>query len=102
LILPFLIEVARPDQSAHGRLSSFKDIVDIRNLLSVLSPREEEVLLLRLEAMKYREIAEQLGIGVNSVNTLLARALRKLQQAMGQKKGGVNSHGRKPIIRAPQ
>jgi DNA-directed RNA polymerase specialized sigma24 family protein len=35
--------------------------------------------------MKYREIAEQLGIGMNSVNTLLARALRKLQQAMGQK-----------------
>jgi hypothetical protein len=25
LILPFLIEMARPDQSAHGRLSSFKD-----------------------------------------------------------------------------
>ena len=79
-------------------------IVDIRNLLSVLSPREEEVLLLRLEALKYREIAEQLGIGMNSVNTLLARALRKLQHAMGQKaeEGSVNSHGRKPIIRAPQ
>jgi RNA polymerase sigma factor (sigma-70 family) len=56
-------------------------IADIRNLLSVLSPREEEVLLLRLEALKYREIAEQLGISMNSVNTLLARALRKLQEA---------------------
>jgi len=40
-------------------VSSF---ADIRSLLSVLSPREEEVLLLRLEALKYREIAEQLGI----------------------------------------
>jgi RNA polymerase sigma factor (sigma-70 family) len=59
--------------------------VDIHNLLSVLSPREEEVLLLRLEALKYWEIAEQLGIGLNSVNTLLARALRKLQRAVGQK-----------------
>lgn len=67
---------------AANELSS---ILDIRNLLSVLSPREEEVLLLRLEALKYREIAEQLGIGMNSVNTLLARALRKLQQAMAQK-----------------
>ena len=57
---------------------------DIRSLLSLLSPREEEVLLLRLEALKYREIAEQLGISVNSVNTLLARALHKLQQATGQ------------------
>lgn len=57
---------------------------DIRSLLSLLSPREEEVLLLRLEALKYREIAEQLGISMNSVNTLLARALRKLQQAAAQ------------------
>jgi RNA polymerase sigma factor (sigma-70 family) len=57
-------------------------LAEIRSLLSVLSPREEEVLLLRLEALKYREIADQLGISMNSVNTLLARALRKLQEAV--------------------
>ena len=61
---------------------SLFEFVDIRTLLSVLTPREEEVLLLRLDAMKYREIADQLGISMNSVNTLLARALRKLQEAM--------------------
>jgi RNA polymerase sigma factor (sigma-70 family) len=48
-------------------------------LLSVLSPREEEVVLLRLQSLKYREIADQLGIGTKSVCTLLARAIRKLQ-----------------------
>jgi RNA polymerase sigma-70 factor (ECF subfamily) len=70
---------------------------DIRSLLSTLSAREEEVLLLRLEAMKYREIAEQLGISVNSVNTLLSRALRKLQDAMSQtepEKGKHNAEGK--------
>jgi RNA polymerase sigma factor (sigma-70 family) len=68
--------------------------VDILTLLSVLSPREEEVLLLRLEAMKYREIADQLGISMNSVNTLLARALRKLQEALSRRrtKEGVKKH----------
>ncbi len=70
---------------AGDAVNELSSIVDIRNFLSVLSPREEEVLLLRLEALKYREIAEQLGISMNSVNSLLARALRKLQQAMGQK-----------------
>jgi RNA polymerase sigma-70 factor (ECF subfamily) len=50
-------------------------------LFSLLSPREEEVLLLRMEALKYREIGQRLGISANSVNTLLARALRKLQMA---------------------
>ena len=39
-------------------------LAEIRSLLSVLSPREEEVLLLRLEALKYREIADQLGISI--------------------------------------
>jgi RNA polymerase sigma factor (sigma-70 family) len=78
---------------------SFKDI---RNLLSVLSPREEEVLLLRLEALKYREIADQLGISMNSVNTLLARALRKLQQATARKtsEGSVKGHEKKNVTRA--
>ena len=65
---------------------------DIRSLLSMLSAREEEVLLLRLEAMKYREIAEHLGISVNSVNTLLSRALRKLQDAMLQTEAEKGKH----------
>lgn len=54
---------------------------DLQALIRVLTPREAEVLLLRLEPMKYREIADQLGISMNSVNTLLARALKKLQLA---------------------
>jgi RNA polymerase sigma-70 factor (ECF subfamily) len=71
------------------------DLVDIAALLSVLSPREEEVLLLRLEAMKYREIADQLGISVNSVNTLLARALRKLQDEASHSKVRYRSCGQR-------
>lgn len=58
---------------------------DVAKLFSVLTPRELEVILLRIEALKYREIARQLGISPNSVNTLLARALRKLQAAFGRK-----------------
>lgn len=50
----------------------------LRTHLDVLSEREEEVLLLRLEAMKCREIARALGISINSVNTYLARAIEKL------------------------
>jgi RNA polymerase sigma-70 factor, ECF subfamily len=56
----------------------------IADYLCVLSQREEEVLLLRLEAMKYREIADQLGIRTNSVGTILARALQKLKKVAAQ------------------
>ena len=77
-------------------------LAEIRSLLSTLSPREEEVLLLRLEALKYREIADQLGISMNSVNTLLARALRKLQSALSQDASGGRDKGyaNEPITRA--
>ncbi len=45
----------------------------------VLTVREEEVILLRLQSLKYREIATLLGISDKSVCTLLARALKKMQ-----------------------
>ena len=58
---------------------------DLASLFSVLTQREEEVLLLRLQAFGYDEIATQLGISRNSVKTLLARAFRKLREAAGGK-----------------
>jgi len=57
------------------------EVDDITRYFTVLSKREEEVLLLRLQALKYREIAQSLGIRPGSVASLLARALRKLQAA---------------------
>lgn len=67
----------------------------IENALGHLSPREQEVFLLRMECLKCREIAVELNISINSVTTLLARALRKLQEAApgtapasAQEKGG--------------
>jgi RNA polymerase sigma-70 factor (ECF subfamily) len=56
--------------------------------LSLLSCREEEVLLLRLQSFKYREIADQLGIGTKSVCTLLSRAVKKLQIASRSVRNG--------------
>jgi len=68
----------------------------------VLSRREEEVLLLRLEAMKYREIADQLGISMNTVNTILARALQKLKNVAARHAAteSVEFHEKKAVGRA--
>lgn len=65
------------------------DQQSVTGLMAGLTSREEEVLLLRLESLKYREIAEQLGITDKAVATLLARALRKLQAAVQQRFSGV-------------
>ena len=74
----------------------------IADFLGVLSRREEEVLLLRLEAMKYREIADQLGISMNSVNTFLARALQKLKKVAAQHavRESVDLHEKRTFSRA--
>jgi DNA-binding CsgD family transcriptional regulator len=48
-------------------------------MFSVLTPRETEVMMLRIQVFKYREIADQLKISDKTVAKLLARALRKLQ-----------------------
>jgi DNA-binding CsgD family transcriptional regulator len=66
---------------AGGPTPGISAVDDLQSLLHVLTRREGEVLLLRLESLKYREIADQLGISINSVNTLLSRALKKLQLA---------------------
>jgi RNA polymerase sigma-70 factor (ECF subfamily) len=55
----------------------------ISRLLAPLSAREEEVLLLRVKGLKYRQIASALEISTNSVKTLLARGIRKMQRAAG-------------------
>lgn len=54
---------------------------DLDVFLSALTGRERDVLLLRAQAMKYHEIAAALEISVNTVKTLLARALRKVRDA---------------------
>lgn len=62
------------------------DTARLRGCLSLLTDREEQVLLLRLQSMKFREIGSSLGITTSSVNTLLARALEKLQDAFGERR----------------
>jgi RNA polymerase sigma-70 factor (ECF subfamily) len=56
----------------------------ILRLHECLTRREEEVLLLRLEGCKYRDIAQSLGVSTSAVGTLIARAVVKLQSKAGQ------------------
>jgi RNA polymerase sigma factor (sigma-70 family) len=65
--------------------STESEWTDATELFSVLTRREEEALLLRLEPLKYRQIAQHMGVTIGSVEKLLARALSKLQQAAKNK-----------------
>lgn len=62
------------------RVEAQEDPDRITRLMEPLSVREQEVMLLRLEGFKYREIADHLGIGRATVKTFLARALKKMKE----------------------
>jgi RNA polymerase sigma-70 factor (ECF subfamily) len=55
---------------------------DVAPLLSILTPREREVFLLRMESLKYQQIASQLGVSPKTVAALLGRAFRKMHKAI--------------------
>ncbi|MGH9626805.1 MAG: RNA polymerase sigma factor [Bryobacteraceae bacterium] len=81
-----LTEFAQPPDSR--QFSAYAHDDELGPLLDVLSRRELEVVLLRLESLKYAEIASQLGISTNTVKTLLTRGLKKLQKAAEDKSFG--------------
>lgn len=68
-----------PPDMPGGRNDSARPYLE--GFLSLLSPREREVILLRAQGLRYREIASRLGISSNSVGTLLLRAMRKMRAA---------------------
>lgn len=54
---------------------------DLRRLLHLLTDREQQVILLRMDSLKYHEIAEELQIAPGTVAAILSKALSKLRQS---------------------
>ncbi len=69
------------------------ELGELTEMLWCLTVREEEVVILRLEGFTYSEIAETLGIGRESVKTLMARAVSRLRDLA--QTGAVNRGRRK-------
>ena len=47
-----------------------------------LSPQQRQCLYLRAEGLRYREVAEAMGISISSVREFLSRAIARLQKAL--------------------
>ena len=68
---------ANPEQQLLGSEREAR----LRTALSQLSPQQRQVLHLRAEGLRYREIAETLGLATSTVNEFLRRAIAKLRSA---------------------
>ncbi|CEA05746.1 response regulator receiver protein [Pseudomonas saudimassiliensis] len=60
-------------------IASGPQAVDIRNRLAQLTPRERDVLLPLVQGYSNREIAEQLGISVKTVDLYRSRVMKRMQ-----------------------
>jgi RNA polymerase sigma-70 factor (ECF subfamily) len=72
--------LADPEPPAEERLAEVEKQEKVRSLLSGLSPQERRCMELRTEGLTYREIAEVLGVRITTVETNLARAVKKLME----------------------
>jgi RNA polymerase sigma-70 factor (ECF subfamily) len=59
----------------------------VRLVLSVIEPRQAELLLLRSNDLSYQELASILNLNPNSVGTLLSRALAAFRKEFIQRYG---------------
>jgi RNA polymerase sigma-70 factor (ECF subfamily) len=71
-----------PSESPERTLLNKEQMEQVKKALRSLSPQQRHCLYLRSEGLRYREIAETLGISVSSVNEFLRRALRRLAEAV--------------------
>ena len=56
----------------------------VSEALAELSPQQRRCLYLRAEGLKYREIAETIGIGVSTVSQFLSRGITRLRRAIDE------------------
>lgn len=79
----------RPDEAFEAR----RAIDRLREALSELAPRDQQVLLMRQEGFTHREIAEAIGVRTSSVGTIVARALRRLRATLDEAEGEAGDGG---------
>lgn len=75
---PIMVSIeARPDE----RVEQGETVAAVRAVLQKLSVRDQQLLLMRAEGFKYEEIAGIIGVAPASVGTLIARALKRFDEA---------------------
>jgi RNA polymerase sigma-70 factor (ECF subfamily) len=78
------VEFVSPDATPEQVLQQAHSQHQIRAVIKALSEQDRRCLYLRAEGLRYREIAETLGISLGSVANSLDRAIGRLSRAREQ------------------
>ena len=72
------------DVNPLSMLISQEIVTEIERSIDVLPAQCKEIfLLIRMEGLTYQEVAEKLGISINTVRTQITRAMTKLRESLG-------------------
>jgi RNA polymerase sigma-70 factor (ECF subfamily) len=80
--MPAGIEPVSSAPGVEGSMIADETRRRLHNALQGLSPQQQQVLQLRAAGLRYREIAETIGIGVSTVNEFVRRAVVRLRKAL--------------------
>ncbi len=85
-------DVTEPDPSPAAQFEMGEDIELVRQALAQLPLKKREVLVLsRFQDLKYREIAELLGVQIGTVKAHVHRAIKELGKIYYELSGGTAS-----------
>ena len=77
--LPPRTDLASPETSAEDDLLAKERTETVRRAIGQLTETQRECLILRSRGLKYREIAEAMGLSISSVGESVQRALDRLK-----------------------
>jgi len=76
---------AYDDNHPLSLLISQETVAEIEHAIDALPTQCKEVfLLIRMDGFTYQEVAEKLGISINTVRTQITRAMTKLRESLGK------------------
>jgi RNA polymerase sigma-70 factor (ECF subfamily) len=77
-----LAAVRDPSDSPEDRLIKLERTRELRAAIETLTPQQTECLRLRVAGLRYRQIADVMGIGISAVGELVQRATARLQEGL--------------------
>jgi len=83
VFLDVIPEVKNNAQNPEQFLLNKELKAELEKSIKKLSPQSEQIFrMIRIDGLKYSEVAERLNISVNSVDTQLSRAIKKLRKSL--------------------
>jgi RNA polymerase sigma-70 factor (ECF subfamily) len=98
------LNVSDDKLSSEAYVAARQELRLLQTALDALPPRCRQVVLMRkVEGLSQKEVAKQMGITIETVENQVAKGMRLLAQALGDRRGAVTTEARRyNFLRKPR